>query len=69
VWPIGYFFRAKLQAAVLLETTRPGIFESTVKLIKYKLAAHNQHVFNSDWKGLPELTNENGHVRLNLRGE
>jgi len=64
VWPIGYFMRAKLQAAVLLEPSRPGIFEKTVKFIKYKLSAHNQHVFSSDWKGLPELTNENGNVRI-----
>lgn len=64
VWPIGYFLRAKLQAAVLLEPSRPGIFENTVAFIKSKLTAHHQHLFYGEWKGLPELTNENGSVSI-----
>jgi len=62
VWPIGFFLRAKLKAAQLLEPKRHGIFTETVNFIKSTLSAHHQHVFYSEWRGLPELTNENGAV-------
>jgi len=62
VWPIGFFLRAKLKAAQLLESKRHGIFTETVSFIKSTLSAHHQHVFYSEWRGLPELTNENGAV-------
>jgi len=64
VWPIGFFLRAKLKAAQLLEPKRPGVFTETVNFIKSTLSAHHQHVFYSEWRGLPELTNENGAVVL-----
>jgi len=60
IWPIGFFLRAKLHAATRLESKRPGIFADTVKFIRHTLSMHHQHLFYSDWKGLPELTNENG---------
>ena len=62
MWPIGFFLRAKLKAAQLLEPKRHGIFAETVNFIKSTLSAHHQHVFYSEWRGLPELTNENGAV-------
>jgi len=62
VWPIGFFLRAKLKAARLLESKRPGIFAETVNFVKSTLSAHHQHVFYSEWRGLPELTNANGAV-------
>ena len=62
VWPIGFFLRAKLKAAQMLESKRPGIFTETVNFIKSTLSAHHQHVFYSEWRGLPELTNQDGAV-------
>jgi len=64
VWPIGFFLRAKLKAAQLLEPKRHGIMTETVNFIKSTLSAHHQHVFYSEWRGLPELTNENGAVMI-----
>jgi glycogen debranching enzyme len=60
VWPIGFFLRAKLLAASQLESKHSGIFASTVQFVHHTLSTHHQHVFYSDWKGLPELTNQNG---------
>lgn len=57
LWPVGYFLRAKLYFSRLMgpETTAKTIF-----LVKNVLSRHYVHLERSPWKGLPELTNENG---------
>uniref|UniRef100_A0A671UB96 Glycogen debranching enzyme n=1 Tax=Sparus aurata TaxID=8175 RepID=A0A671UB96_SPAAU len=57
LWPVGYFLRAKLYFAKKLggET-----YNTTVTLVKNVLSRHYTHLERSPWKGLPELTNENG---------
>lgn len=57
LWPIGYFLRAKLYFAKKLgEDT----YSKTTVLVKNVLSRHYTHLERSPWKGLPELTNENG---------
>ncbi|KAM4659730.1 glycogen debranching enzyme isoform 4-T5 [Amazona ochrocephala] len=57
LWPIGYFLRAKLYFSKLIG---PEIYAKTVLMIKNVLSRHYVHLERSSWKGLPELTNENG---------
>ncbi|XP_050816886.1 glycogen debranching enzyme isoform X2 [Gopherus flavomarginatus] len=57
LWPIGYFLRAKLYFSRLIG---PEMYAKTVVLIKNVLSRHYVHLERSSWKGLPELTNENG---------
>ncbi|KAI0215752.1 Glycogen debranching enzyme [Lamellibrachia satsuma] len=59
VWPVGYFLRAKLHFAAL-DQNNPAHLSNTVLLVKRVLAHHNVQIHLSDWKSLPELTNENG---------
>nr|XP_060477312.1 glycogen debranching enzyme [Panthera onca] len=57
LWPIGYFLRAKLYFSKLMG---PEANAKTVFLVKNVLSRHYVHLERSPWKGLPELTNENG---------
>lgn len=57
VWPVGYFLRALLYFAHLFG---PKTLADTVNFIQGYLSSHHLHVENSEWKGLPELTNSNG---------
>ncbi|KAM4722100.1 glycogen debranching enzyme [Rhinophrynus dorsalis] len=57
LWPIGYFLRAKLQFAKMINRET---YQKTVVLVKNVLSRHYTHLERSSWKGLPELTNENG---------
>ncbi|XP_053549692.1 glycogen debranching enzyme isoform X1 [Bombina bombina] len=57
LWPIGYLLRAKLHFAKLLGQES---YQKTVVLVKNVLSRHYTHLERSPWRGLPELTNENG---------
>ncbi|XP_029473325.1 glycogen debranching enzyme [Rhinatrema bivittatum] len=57
LWPIGYFLRAKLYFSRLIDAETSL---KTVFLVKNVLSRHYVHLERSSWKGLPELTNENG---------
>ncbi|XP_046883319.1 glycogen debranching enzyme isoform X2 [Hypomesus transpacificus] len=57
LWPVGYFLRAKLYFSRKLGEEA---YEQTVLLVKNLLSQHYIHLERSPWKGLPELTNENG---------
>uniref|UniRef100_A0A8C2DDU8 Glycogen debranching enzyme n=1 Tax=Cyprinus carpio TaxID=7962 RepID=A0A8C2DDU8_CYPCA len=57
LWPIGYFLRAKIYFAKKLGK---DTYDKTVYLVKNVLSRHYVHMERSSWKGLPELTNENG---------
>ncbi|XP_059200245.1 glycogen debranching enzyme [Centropristis striata] len=57
LWPVGYFLRAKLYFAKKLGE---AAYNNTATLVKNVLSRHYTHLERSPWKGLPELTNENG---------
>ncbi|KAG9276162.1 glycogen debranching enzyme [Astyanax mexicanus] len=57
LWPVGYFLRAKLYFA---KQIGQEVYNHTVSLVKNVLSRHHVHLEKSPWKGLPELTNENG---------
>ncbi|XP_053185673.1 glycogen debranching enzyme isoform X2 [Scomber japonicus] len=57
LWPVGYFLRAKLYFA---KKMGKETYTKTVTLVKNVLSRHYTHLERSPWKGLPELTNENG---------
>lgn len=60
VWPVGFFLRALIQVAWKLNETQSGILRDTVVDVKRILATHHAFIHASDWKSLPELTNEDG---------
>ncbi|XP_066539576.1 glycogen debranching enzyme-like [Hoplias malabaricus] len=57
LWPVGYFLRAKLYFAKQLGQV---MYDHTVSFVKNVLSRHHVRLERSPWKGLPELTNENG---------
>ncbi|XP_058498944.1 glycogen debranching enzyme isoform X2 [Solea solea] len=57
LWPVGYFLRAKLYYAKKLGDETYG---NSVNLVKNVLSRHYTHLEKSPWKGLPELTNQDG---------
>ncbi|XP_041357957.1 glycogen debranching enzyme-like isoform X2 [Gigantopelta aegis] len=62
VWPIGFFLRAKLKFASLLETSRPGVLLETVHFVQSSLSRHYKEIIDSPWQSLPEMTNADGAV-------
>ncbi|XP_061097981.1 glycogen debranching enzyme isoform X2 [Conger conger] len=57
LWPVGYFLRAKINFAKMVGKEA---YDETVFLVKNVLSRHYVHLERSSWKGLPELTNDNG---------
>lgn len=55
LWPVGFFIRARVHFAKNLGKLKEA--ESEIWEI---LANHLKELRSSPWKGLPELTNENG---------
>ncbi|XP_055387431.1 glycogen debranching enzyme [Condylostylus longicornis] len=55
VWPIGFYLRARLIFA-----KKNGKIRETVAETWHILQAHLRELQTSHWRGLPELTNENG---------
>ncbi|KAH9417750.1 hypothetical protein DERP_011461 [Dermatophagoides pteronyssinus] len=52
LWPMGYYLMAQLQFN--------NNNNKTSSLIKEILSKHFKHLYQSEWFGLPELTNSNG---------
>ncbi|KAM7344638.1 glycogen debranching enzyme isoform 4-T5 [Cochliomyia hominivorax] len=55
VWPIGFYLRARLIFA-----KKCGFLNETIAETWNILKAHLKELQTSHWRGLPELTNENG---------
>lgn len=55
VWPIGFYLRARL---IFAEKT--GRLKETIAETWAILTVHLHEIESSHWRGLPELTNENG---------
>lgn len=55
LWPIGFYLRARLHFA-----KKKGILKETIAETWAVLTEHLKELKTSHWRGLPELTNENG---------
>eukprot|EP01122_Echinamoeba_exundans_P017960 TRINITY_DN9897_c0_g1_i1.p1 TRINITY_DN9897_c0_g1~~TRINITY_DN9897_c0_g1_i1.p1 ORF type:complete len:1516 (-),score=261.84 TRINITY_DN9897_c0_g1_i1:25-4167(-) len=55
VWPVGFLLRAKLAFAP--EKVRPSVLADMMQRLTRR---HREIIRSSHWRGLPELTNENG---------
>lgn len=55
MWPIGFYLRARL---IFAEKT--GRLKETIAETWAILTVHLHEIESSHWRGLPELTNENG---------
>ncbi|XP_017867030.1 PREDICTED: glycogen debranching enzyme isoform X1 [Drosophila arizonae] len=55
VWPIGFYLRARLIFA-----KKCGYLDETIAETWAILRAHLREIQTSHWRGLPELTNDNG---------
>nr|APP18135.1 glycogen-debranching enzyme [Anisakis simplex] len=58
VWVAGYFLRAKLSIAK--ELNDPEVYDKAVRSVRARMGLYWQHVQESAWRSLPELTNEGG---------
>lgn len=58
MWPVGYFLRAYLHFATIVENG--AHLEKTVGKIRALMSRHFSEIQSSPWRGLPELTNSNG---------
>ena len=56
LWPTGYFLRSHLIYYSDHTTER----DQALRLVKNHLGKLHDRLYSSDWKSLPELTNQNG---------
>ena len=56
LWLTGFFLRAQLKVA----KARGAHLDETLKVISTQLARAGEHLDQSPWRGLTELTNRNG---------
>jgi glycogen debranching enzyme len=57
---MGYYIRAKLYWSK--QQDDPLVVKQTIKHVTKCLTSHIQLLNSTDWKGLPEVTNANGHT-------
>ncbi|CAF3916631.1 unnamed protein product [Rotaria sp. Silwood1] len=57
---MGYYIRAKLYWSK--QRDDPLIVKQTIKHVRKCLTSHIQLLNSTDWRGLPEVTNANGHT-------
>ncbi|CAF4914053.1 unnamed protein product [Rotaria sp. Silwood1] len=60
LWLMGYYIRAKLYWSK--QRDDPLIVKQTIKHVRKCLTSHIQLLNSTDWRGLPEVTNANGHT-------
>ncbi|XP_034951239.1 glycogen debranching enzyme isoform X2 [Chelonus insularis] len=58
VWPIGYFLRARLYFAKILDNSKE--LERTIQSTEAIISKHFVEASTNHWRGLPELTNKDG---------
>lgn len=58
LWLTGYYIRAKLYWAK--QQNDPAILKQTIRFLRKYLSSFLDLLNNNPWKGLPELTNQNG---------
>ncbi|XP_011865621.1 PREDICTED: glycogen debranching enzyme isoform X2 [Vollenhovia emeryi] len=58
VWPIGYFLRARLHFASLIDDT--DALRRTIDSTETIISQHFIEASTNQWRGLPELTNKDG---------
>lgn len=56
LWPVGFYLRARIHFAGILGNS--NLVKEVLSECKSYLSNHYKHLKNSDWKGLPELTNK-----------
>lgn len=60
LWLTGYLYRAMLTFATLRRSTHPECLEESLRKTKVILGRLHDLILNTQWKGLPELTNSDG---------
>ncbi|CAF1200337.1 unnamed protein product [Rotaria sordida] len=60
LWLTGYYIRAKFYWSK--QQNDPIIFKQTIKHIRQLISLLMDLLISNDWKGLPELTNADGHL-------
>ncbi|KYN10710.1 Glycogen debranching enzyme, partial [Trachymyrmex cornetzi] len=58
IWPIGYFLRARLHFASLIDDENE--LHHVIELTEAIISRHFIEVSTNHWRGLPELTNKDG---------